>query len=522
MTHRPQAHLSALLAAEAHRQGGLLRQAALFAAIAAGASVLLLGLSGWFIAGAALAGVAGVGAVQAFNYLLPSAAVRLLAILRTGARYGERLQGHAAALNAMAGLRSALFRALASAAPQRALALSSGEASARLVEDVGAVEASFIQRSAPWAVAASLATAVLLTALASPASAAALALALAVQTAVGLAAVRRWTEPASVLAQAEAGRLKEASAAWLAAGPELACYELQDRAVQAVLESGDALNEAQLRLAKGEAALVAVQAAVTCLGVALVLLCAGQATIPMAALAALSAAAALEGAGALLRLLQRSEGAREAEDRLESVLSTPTKRTSRARTLRLGGATLRLGERVAIVGPSGSGKTRLIETMIGLRGDGGAEPDQFAYAPQDCRLLAGSVRDNLAVGSPAADEAQLWRVLECAALADRVRELPDGLDAWIGEDGARLSGGERRRLSLARALLRPAPWLVLDEPTESLDPGTAARVLRNLERRLEQTGQGLLLVTHSAECLQLARRVIDLGLTTPEPDRLAA
>ena len=80
--------------------------------------------------------------------------------------------------------------------------------------------------------------------------------------------------------------------------------------------------------------------------------------------------------------------------------------------------------------------------------------------------------------------------------ARRVRGEADGLDAWIGENGSRLSGGERRRLGLARALLRPAAWLVLDEPTEGLDAWTEALVVKRVRERLDRSGQGLILATH--------------------------
>ena len=93
--------LDQLIARERRAQRRRLRQAALFAALVAAASVLLLGLSGWFITAAALAGASGIAAAQAFNYMLPSAGIRLLAIVRTGARYGERLASHAAAFGAL-------------------------------------------------------------------------------------------------------------------------------------------------------------------------------------------------------------------------------------------------------------------------------------------------------------------------------------------------------------------------------------------------------------------------------------
>ena len=138
-----------LVAAERRRQRGSLRLAILCACVATSAAVLLLGVSGWFITAAAFAGAVGGTAVYGFNYMLPSAGIRLLAILRTGARYGERLIGHRAMLDALASIRPQLFRALAAGPVAQALALRRGEATARLVQDVAALETFFIRRSRP-------------------------------------------------------------------------------------------------------------------------------------------------------------------------------------------------------------------------------------------------------------------------------------------------------------------------------------------------------------------------------------
>ncbi|RZJ39873.1 MAG: amino acid ABC transporter ATP-binding/permease protein, partial [Brevundimonas sp.] len=185
-----------LVEAQRRAQRGRLRLAAVGAATVSVAAVGLLGLSGWFITGAAFAGAAGYAAAQAFNYMMPSAIIRLLAIVRTGARYVERVAGHEAALKALARLRPQLFDAIASAPAERALGLSSGEASARLVQDVDAVQTLFVRRSIPWGLGAGAATAVLLAALASPLAGLILLLAMAGACAGGLLIARRLADPA--------------------------------------------------------------------------------------------------------------------------------------------------------------------------------------------------------------------------------------------------------------------------------------------------------------------------------------
>jgi ATP-binding cassette subfamily C protein CydC len=131
--------------------------------------------------------------------------------------------------------------------------------------------------------------------------------------------------------------------------------------------------------------------------------------------------------------------------------------------------------------------------------------------PQDARLLTGTVADNLRLAAPTADDAELWDALADAQLDARVRRLPLGLATWIGDGGEVLSGGERRRLSVARAYLRPVPWLLLDEPTEGLDRRTEAELVAALERRLTRTGQGVVIVSHRPAPLALCSLTLDVS-----------
>jgi ATP-binding cassette subfamily C protein CydC len=164
--------LATLLATQRRRHRRTWRQAGMCAALAAVASVALLGVSGWFLASAAAAGGAGLAAATAFNYLLPSACIRLLAILRTGARHGERLLGHASALRSMAHLRPMLFDALCAARGRRAPAASStttvttGEATTALMQDLRTIEDHLIRGTAVRGALAALACGAALVALA--------------------------------------------------------------------------------------------------------------------------------------------------------------------------------------------------------------------------------------------------------------------------------------------------------------------------------------------------------------------
>ncbi len=98
----------------------------------------------------------------------------------------------------------------------------------------------------------------------------------------------------------------------------------------------------------------------------------------------------------------------------------------------------------------------------------------FTVVSERTQIFAGSIRHNLLIAKPDANEAELWQALQMAQLSVFVRQQPDGLDTLLGEAGAKISGGEARRVSLARAALRQTPFLILDEPTEGLDPVTAS------------------------------------------------
>ncbi len=523
--------LQALLAVEQRRHRRIFRGATACAVAAASAGVLLLGLSGWFLAAAAAAGLAGLATAQAFNYLLPSAMVRLLAIVRTGGRYGERLLGHGAVLRAMAAVRAEVFRGVCAAPVAEALAQGTGEATTVLLQDVASIEDRQVRRTAPWAAGGALASGLALTALAGWAPmTSTLACALAV------AAASEWLgrdrRPSACLLRQAQGALKDRLALLAASAGELRCYGLESWARDKVEGDSAALLSAQRRLAVDASRLELLLAGGTGAAAATALALAMGQGAALAALAALAAAMALEGLSPLLRNRQLAETFAEAADRLDALLPAQCATLVAPKAgfdagielPLLPAARLAPGARVAIVGPSGCGKTTLVETLVGLQPSapdrirlGGVDVVRlsaaelrryFALLPQDAALVAGTFRENLLLACPAASDADLWNALYDAALEDRVRAAPRGLDTWIGEDGALLSGGERRRLALARAYLYGAPWLLLDEPTEGLDAATESVVVQRLNARLDRTGQGLLAVSHRAAVVQCCDEVL--------------
>jgi ATP-binding cassette subfamily C protein CydC len=169
-------------------------------------------------------------------------------------------------------------------------------------------------------------------------------------------------------------------------------------------------------------------------------------------------------------------------------------------------------ERVAVVGPSGAGKSTLVALLAGLRmptagriilagrsardWDPEARRRLFAVAPQDARLFTGSLRENLTLGNPKAGEEAVARACRTALLEEVLAALPQGLETPIGAAGATLSGGQARRIGVARALLKPAPVMILDEPTEGLDPAMGRELLIRVLADLG--GRSLLVITHDS------------------------
>jgi ATP-binding cassette subfamily C protein CydD len=179
------------------------------------------------------------------------------------------------------------------------------------------------------------------------------------------------------------------------------------------------------------------------------------------------------------------------------------------------------GEVVALLGPSGSGKTTLLNLLLGLAPLSGGEVtvgDQrlshlgsiaasVAWAGQAPVMLPGTLADNLALAHPGATRDDLEQAARAVGLAD-VLDARGGLDAPLDERGAGLSGGERRRLGLARAMLKPAPILLLDEPTADLDAASEQALLPILREAAK--GRTTLIATHSEAVTALADRVVRL------------
>ncbi|MDA8390548.1 MAG: thiol reductant ABC exporter subunit CydC [Gammaproteobacteria bacterium] len=498
----------------------------------------LMAVSGWFIAAMAMAGAAGT----AINYFTPAALIRLLAILRSGGRYGERLATHDATLRGLAHLRAWLLRRLIPLAPARLVALRSAELFARLRTDVDSLEQWYLMVLVPLLVAVAgfcLVAGVLAWLL--PVALWVVVPAMAATAGLVPAAIRRATRADARAGLAEATQLRGLFVDAVRGHAELVAWGQVDRHAHAIAALDATLVARRARTARWEAIGASLPGFVAQLAIGGVVACALIGTArPLLAPALLVMLVFLVLSGheliaPLPEAVVAGQAARMAAERVFALADTPPAvtepaqpvRLERAASVRFTGVRFRYepagawvldgldldipeGARVAIVGPSGAGKTSLIRVLqkfypieegtITLGGQplqtlaGADVRHHISVIPERPTLLNRSLRDNLRLGAPGALDGDIDRAVEAAQLKGFVAGLPDGYETFLGEGGTRVSGGEARRIVIARAILQDAPILVLDEPTEGLDTRSVCELFGALETVAR--GRTVLLVTH--------------------------
>lgn len=493
----------------------------------------LLGLSGWFITATALAGLLPASAIV-FDVFMPSAGIRLLALGRTGTRYAERLVTHDATLAVLAALRERLLRIWATPAAALSLRLRPARLLQRLTADVDALDSLYLRLFVPllaatgatlmaalalglmrWWLGLALAAWLLATGLGSALWLARSARRPAVRRALALESLRART------ADLVAGQAELAMAGTLAAHCErIAALDTR------VAEADAELHGLEARTSFVQGLCGALALAGVLLGVGW-LAEAGLLGAPVAALALLLALTAMEPFAALRRGALETGRSWLAARRLAPALRDCAAQGACEPAAPRQGLAVELeqvvapraavlaqdiriaeGERVALLGASGAGKTTLLSLMAGeLQPLAGAvRARRCTWMTQRTELFEDSLRDNLLLACPEAAEDTLWAALEVAGLAGDVRAMAQGLDTRLGEGGLGLSGGQARRLVLARLLLSPARCWLLDEVTEGLDARTAADLLVRLDSAAR--GRTLVLATHKLREAQLADRLL--------------
>jgi len=501
------------------------------------ASIGLLTLSGWFISASAVAGL--TIARETFNYMLPGGGVRGLAMSRTAGRWGERVVSHNATFKLLTDLRIFFFKKLAPLIPGRISNLRDADLLNRLVADVDAMDHVYLRLVSPVTVGVFGIFFLTIFLMWFDSS---LGLILG---SILLIMLLVWPILFYKLGKRNSGELTQNKADlrvttldWIEGYSELTLFGAEERYRNAILETQQKLMANQFVNAN----LTGMASAALMLfnGLTLVLMLwlaadgvGGNAPDPFIALMAFATMASFELlmpiAGAFQHLGQTLSSARRlnevilsepevqfAEEKLD--INKPLDITfsnvtfnypdSERSVLNAVDLTIPATHKVAIVGQTGSGKSTLIQLLTRYwdpkKGDisiAGVELTQWnesqlresiSVVSQRVDILNGTLRDNLLIASPEATDDHLANILKDVGLEKLLEN--NALDSWLGDGGRQLSGGEKRRIGIARAILHDAPILLLDEPTEGLDKQTEQSIMTLFEKHFE--GKTVIFITH--------------------------
>ena len=537
-------------------QRGRLLGGAILMALTVFSAIGLLSVSGWFITGTALTGLLfAVGIRAAFDIYTPGAAIRTFAVSRTVTRYLERLFNHDTVLRILADLRTAVFRQLTQLDASEFRKLRASEWLNRLTSDIDTLDNLYLRLLAPPVVAAAgigllgILSAVFLPTLTLPLMLGLGLLLLAITW--GLARISRRASHA-LTAQLEQLRIKTVEQlqglSELASYHTLAQHQHQLLAEEARLQAQQSSIQRQVAWANAFSTFGVQLAAILTLSMALFAFNQGHISGPVAVMLPLAVLALGEAFASLPKAFGHWGATVAAAERLQQ--PTPVQPSAAApltlspwQTLTFAAVThqypkalntalapfnltVHAGDRIGIVGVSGSGKSTLAQLCAGLliptTGeiliDGSAmnlahhQPwlAQLGYLTQYTDLFNESVANNLRIAQPNADDDALWTVLDAVGLAQFVRTLPQQIDTPMGEAGKQFSGGEARRIALARLMLKDPALVLVDEPFSGLDDANAQSISAVLEQWL--VGRTLIAFGHSAAALPRVDRLLSLDL----------
>lgn len=511
-------------------------------------SISLLTLSGWFLAGSALA---GVGGLYTFNYMLPAAGVRGAAILRTVSRYAERLVSHDATFRVLQHLRVFTFKRILPLSPGGIARFRQAELLNRLVADVDTLDHLYLRVISPLvsALLVILAVAYGLSWLDTTLATVLAAIMLALLVILPLVFYRAGQPVGFALTDLRA-QYRVQLTTWLHGQAELTVFG----ALLTFRQQLEHLENRWLSHQRHQAALNALAQAIMIfssgLTITLILWMAadgiGGDSQPGAliALFVFSSLAAFEAlapvAGAFQHMGQVTASAARVSQLMELTPAVVFPEHGPARppqvTLTLDNISftypdqplpvlkqislsIKSGEHIALLGRTGCGKSTLLQLITRAWDCSQGEirindvpmtqwreetlRSMMRVVPQRTHIFSTTLRDNLRLAAPDADDEQLKTVLSQVGLEKLLEN--EGLNAWLGEGGRQLSGGEHRRIGLARALLYSAPLILLDEPTEGLDAETEQHILQLL--RQQCIGKTLIVITHRLRGLEEMDRI---------------
>ncbi|GEN29215.1 cysteine/glutathione ABC transporter ATP-binding protein/permease CydC [Halovibrio variabilis] len=517
------------------------------------AGLALLGLSGWFITASALAGIAlALGMPARLDVYVPGGGIRFFALLRTIARYIERLYNHNTVLTLLADLRYRVFGHLtrlddASLHRQRA-----SDWLSRLTADIDTLDNFYLRILVPPVVALlSVVVISLFVAIWLPGVALLMAITLGLLWLIVTLVTAMWGFSRSYQQVADQESLRRLVVDQVQASAELMSYRSAQWHRSLITIQEQQAHSNQRRLGHKTALINGLVSAVAGLLVIAVLWLSSLGFVeelvaaPILVMAVLIALGLNEAFIALPSSFIKLGASYAAVRRLNELTSAPPsheKQTSLPKALGLAINVTQLsllystslqpslnfvsfqlpaGKRAVITGSSGAGKSSLASVLTGrlepTEGDvlvGGERPWQvaaqsrashFAMLTQSVDLFDDSLAENLRIANPSANDELLWEVLAAVALADWVKQLPKGLDTAVGEKGQQLSGGQARRVALARLMLRNPSVVILDEPFAAIDAATAQHIAASLDQWL--ANRTVIYFVHQISSLNLLPRV---------------
>lgn len=502
------------------------------------ANVTLLGISGWFITMMALAGLAGVST----DYFTPAAIIRGAAIARTAGRYGERLVTHEATFRLIAELRVWFYQQIEPLSPSALEKYHSGDLLSRIRADIDSLNNVYLRIFVPTTVAFFAATIfIVVLSFYDPWFALVEFILLAI-AGIGVPwlvnHLGHQTGKAMVTSKA---KMRADIVSDVQGMGELLIYGAAQQHQQQLQQQTQQLIQQQQRMAQlfglsqgavlfcGNLAMWAILilaiphvhantiAKPELVMLTLFALASFEAVIPLPL--------AFQSLGETLAALRRIFSLVDEQQKItepKNPLPFPTEchiafkqvhfAYAATPTLQDISFNIKSGETLAIIGATGSGKSTLTQLLLKLRqvqsGDitiNGHSLNQYhsedlrktiAVATQQVHLFNSTIIENLKLAKPDASQEEINQACKTALIDDFITHQPDGYQTDVGETGLKISGGQAKRLSIARALLKPASVLILDEPTESLDPENAKQLMQNVFAHAKKHKQSLIVITH--------------------------
>ena len=514
------------------------------------ASITLLTLSGWFITAAAIAGIlAPDGVAITFNFMQPAAEIRALAIIRTGARYAERVVTHEATFRVLAEIRCWFFAKLIPLSPGHLAKKRSADLLASITQDIDTLDSLYLRLCLPFLMALIGGGAVVIFIASYSVQISLIVLFVFLMTTLLIPWVFSYFGRQSAkqivenMAEFKVGQIEIIQGI-----SDLIAFDGYQRFKHRLVSISEQLLATQSKNNQWSALSSAITTFLSQMTVLVTIVISGVlyqqggisgAVLVMLSFCVLAMFELLTPLSSSVQLLFKTQSAanrlRQFADQTNAItepeqprqvpengdikISNLSFRYTEQTDWILKGVNLNIpqGSKIAIVGNSGAGKTTLLHLLLRFYNLQQGEIEyagidtmqfqsdqlmqQFAILSQHTQLFSASIKENLLIAKPDASDTEIMEAIKMARLETYVSQLTDGVDTWVGEHGLKVSGGEGRRIALARVYLKNAPVLLLDEPTEGLDKETESHVLNSLEKIAKN--KTLIMVTHRKAGLRL-------------------